>query len=32
VSSAVCTTWSLLKQLGLEARAPGFGALLSGRF
>jgi maleate isomerase len=32
VSSAVCTTWSILKQLGLESRVPGAGALLSGRF
>ena len=32
VSSAVCTTWSLLKHLGLERRVPDAGALLSGRF
>ena len=32
VSSAVCTTWSLLKSLGLERRLPGAGALLSGRY
>jgi maleate isomerase len=32
VSSAVCTTWSLLKHLGLERRVPGAGALLSGRY
>ena len=32
VSSAVCTTWSLLKHLGLERRVPGAGTLLSGRF
>jgi maleate isomerase len=32
VSSAVCTTWSILKELGLEPRAPHAGALLSGRF
>jgi maleate isomerase len=32
VSSAVCTTWSILKQLGLDSRVPGAGALLSGRF
>lgn len=32
VSSAVCTTWSLLKQLGLERRVPDAGALLSGDF
>ncbi|MEJ7930795.1 Asp/Glu racemase [Ramlibacter sp. AN1015] len=32
VSSAVCTTWSLLKHLGLERRVPDAGALLSGRY
>ena len=32
VSSAVCTTWSLLKSLGLERRVPGAGALLSGAY
>jgi len=32
VSSAVCTTWALLKQLGLERRVPDAGTLLSGRF
>jgi maleate isomerase len=32
LSSAVCTTYALLKSLGLECRAPGAGALLSGRF
>ncbi len=32
VSSAVCTTWSLLKSLGLERRVPGAGALLSGKY
>ena len=32
VSSAVCTTWSLLKHLGLERRVPHAGTLLSGRF
>jgi maleate isomerase len=32
VSSAVCTTWSILKELGLEPRVPQAGALLSGRF
>lgn len=32
VSSAVCTTWSLLKNLGLERRVPDAGALLSGRY
>jgi maleate isomerase len=32
VSSAVCTTWSILKELGLEPRVPHAGALLSGRF
>lgn len=32
VSSSVCTTWSLLKSLGLERRVPGAGALLSGSY
>jgi maleate isomerase len=32
VSSAVCTTWQMLKKLGLPAAAPGFGSLLSGRY
>jgi maleate isomerase len=32
VSSSVCTTYALLKSLGLEARAPGAGSLLSGRY
>lgn len=32
VSSAACTTWSLLKHLGLERQVPGAGALLSGRY
>jgi maleate isomerase len=32
VSSAVCTTYSLLKSLGLERRVPNAGALLSGRY
>ena len=32
VSSAVCTTCSILKQLGLGSRVPGAGTLLSGRF
>ena len=32
VSSAVCTTWSLLRHLGLERRVPDAGALLSGRY
>ena len=32
VSSAVCTTWSILKHLGLERRVPDAGALLSGRY
>ena len=32
VSSAVCTTYSLLKSLGLERRVPDAGALLSGRY
>lgn len=32
VSAAVCTTYQMLKQLGLEARVPGAGALLSGQY
>ena len=32
VSSAVCTTWSMLKHLGLQRQAPRAGALLSGRY
>ncbi|RVT93532.1 Asp/Glu racemase [Sphingomonas crocodyli] len=32
ISAAVCTSYQMLKQLGLEARVPGAGALLSGRF
>jgi len=32
VSSAVCTTWALLKALGLECRAPGAGTLLAGHY
>ena len=32
VSSAACTTWALLKNLGLERRVPDAGALLSGRY
>jgi maleate isomerase len=32
VSAAVCTTYQMLKQLGLEARVPGAGTLLSGRY
>ncbi len=32
VSAAICTTYRMLKSLGLEARAPGAGTLLSGRF
>ena len=31
VSAAVCTTYQMLKRLGLEARVPNAGALLSGR-
>jgi maleate isomerase len=31
VSSSVCTAWRMLKALGLPARAPQAGALLSGR-
>ena len=32
VSSSTCTTYMMLKKLGLAARAPGFGALLSGDY
>lgn len=32
VSAAVCTTFHMLKKLGLEARVPDAGTLLSGRF
>ena len=32
VSAAVCTTYRMLKRLGLEARVPDAGALLSGRY
>jgi maleate isomerase len=32
VSAAVCTTWQMQKRLGIEARVPGAGALLSGRY
>ena len=32
VSAAVCTTYQMLKKLGLEARVPGAGALLSGSY
>lgn len=32
VSAAVCTTYRMLKELGLEARVPNAGSLLSGRF
>jgi len=32
VSAAVCTTYMMLKKLGLKARSPGFGALLSGDY
>ena len=32
VSSAVCTTYALLKSMGLERRVPGAGTLLSGRY
>jgi maleate isomerase len=32
VSSAVCTTWALLKNLGLERHVPNAGTLLSGRY
>ncbi|SFV08995.1 maleate cis-trans isomerase family protein [Pseudoduganella namucuonensis] len=32
VSAAVCTTWQMLNHLGLPARVPDAGALLSGRY
>lgn len=32
VSAAVCTTYRMLKELGLEARIPDCGALLSGEY
>lgn len=32
VSAAVCTTWRMLKTLGLETRVPGAGELLSGKY
>ena len=32
VSAAVCTTYHMLKQLGLKTSVPNAGALLSGRF
>ncbi len=32
VSAAVCTTYKMLKELGLETVVPGAGALLSGQY
>ena len=32
LSSSVCTTWRMLKALGLQATVPGAGALLSGSY
>jgi maleate isomerase len=32
VSAAVCTTWQMLRKLGLSTRVPGAGALLSGQY
>lgn len=32
VSAAVCTTWAMLKRLGLETVVPEAGALLSGKY
>ena len=32
VSAAVCTTYHMLKQLGLGTRVPNAGTLLSGRY
>ncbi len=31
-SAAVCTSWKMMKELGIETRVPGCGTLLSGRF
>lgn len=31
-TAAICTTYKMLKELGLEAKAPIGGALLSGRY
>ncbi len=31
-SAAICTTWQMLRALDLEARVPGCGALLSGKY
>jgi maleate isomerase len=32
LSSAICTTYMMLKRLGLKTAVPGFGALLGGRY
>jgi maleate isomerase len=32
VSSSVCTTFMMMRKLGLATRIPGYGSLLSGRF
>ena len=32
VSAAVCTTWKMLTELGLETRVPNGGSLLTGRY
>jgi len=32
ISAAICTTYRMQKELGLQARVPGAGALLSGRY
>lgn len=32
VSAAICTTWEMMKRLGLRTRIAGAGALLSGRY
>jgi maleate isomerase len=31
-SAAICTAWKMMKELDIEARVPGCGTLLSGRF
>lgn len=31
-SAAICTSWKMMKELGIEAKVPGCGSLLSGQF
>lgn len=31
-SAAICTSWKMMKELGIEANVPGCGTLLSGRY